>query len=639
MASGDMKMKLLLNSKDFDEKLSKSKKNAKDLGKAGKAGADEFSAALGKAAAKVAGLVAAQATFDRAMKSSQGVARDYEIAMGTLNGVVDEFLSAIATADFSNFENGLSNLISRVNEYEQAARRAQEATAALGVASKIDETRYAELKAVAQDKNLPTSKRWQAYYSMRDEVIPGMEKDASTVYDTILEQAWSTLEKETNYHWKFTGKELDDALTATINRSSNEIEKVWENLQDNMPSPGDYMDEAKKLYGLENRVALSNREYNKVSKKAAELAEKARKDYVGGYDYAVAALEYALHVGMSKEELEDLKSNFSAAKDAVKRASDMKGELNGIRDSIGPNPTKTIFKAFSEAASAAWHGQEGISEETSKDLAAVMGVEYTPPPAPKPITNTITTLINQLRAIITTPSNQLTPAQLRAIEEEAARSAYISSMPISDFAGFTAPKVGKLPEKIEGIGNLYDNILMNNAEEYAKNMEVWQTSVDMLSGAFNTLGSSIGGATGEALAFVGALVDVAAQILPLIANLMAEKAAHDEVAGAAAREAASKAMSAYAGIPFAGIALGLGAVAAVIAAIKSASNIPKFADGGIVTSATLGVFGEAGPEAVLPLDKLKDYIGGNEVRVTGNIKASGKELAVVLDNYNRVRNG
>jgi hypothetical protein len=58
-----------------------------------------------------------------------------------------------------------------------------------------------------------------------------------------------------------------------------------------------------------------------------------------------------------------------------------------------------------------------------------------------------------------------------------------------------------------------------------------------------------------------------------------------------------------------------------------------------VTSATLGVFGEAGPEAVMPLDKLEDYIAPRELRVTGNIKASGKELVVVLDNYNRVRNG
>ncbi len=38
----------------------------------------------------------------------------------------------------------------------------------------------------------------------------------------------------------------------------------------------------------------------------------------------------------------------------------------------------------------------------------------------------------------------------------------------------------------------------------------------------------------------------------------------------------------------------------------SASDIPMFANGGIATRATLGIFGEAGPEAIIPLSKLND---------------------------------
>lgn len=93
-------------------------------------------------------------------------------------------------------------------------------------------------------------------------------------------------------------------------------------------------------------------------------------------------------------------------------------------------------------------------------------------------------------------------------------------------------------------------------------------------------------------------------------------------------------MSAHAGIPFAGIVAGITAVASIVSTIQS---IPKFADGGIVTSATLGVFGEAGPEAVMPLDRLNDFVRDREVRVTGKITGSGKDLNVIIDNYNRVR--
>lgn len=47
-------------------------------------------------------------------------------------------------------------------------------------------------------------------------------------------------------------------------------------------------------------------------------------------------------------------------------------------------------------------------------------------------------------------------------------------------------------------------------------------------------------------------------------------------------------------------------------------NIPMLADGGIVTSATLAVIGERGPEAVIPLSKMGDMGGGTNVTVHVN---------------------
>lgn len=52
-----------------------------------------------------------------------------------------------------------------------------------------------------------------------------------------------------------------------------------------------------------------------------------------------------------------------------------------------------------------------------------------------------------------------------------------------------------------------------------------------------------------------------------------------------------------------------------ISEIKNIS-IPRLAEGGIVTESTLANIGEAGPEAVIPLDKLKDFgIGGGGITV------------------------
>lgn len=81
------------------------------------------------------------------------------------------------------------------------------------------------------------------------------------------------------------------------------------------------------------------------------------------------------------------------------------------------------------------------------------------------------------------------------------------------------------------------------------------------------------------------------------------------------------------GNPISGIITGIGLIA--LGNILERS-LPKFAEGGIVNKATLGVFGEAGPEAVVPLNKLPDIIarsgvgGAQQVEVVGRL--SGGDL-------------
>jgi hypothetical protein len=68
-----------------------------------------------------------------------------------------------------------------------------------------------------------------------------------------------------------------------------------------------------------------------------------------------------------------------------------------------------------------------------------------------------------------------------------------------------------------------------------------------------------------------------------------------------------------------------------------------FANGGIVTSPMMGLVGEAGSEAIIPLDRLSEF-GGQTINVTINAgigtdaSAVGDEIVNVLQRYNR-RNG
>jgi hypothetical protein len=58
-------------------------------------------------------------------------------------------------------------------------------------------------------------------------------------------------------------------------------------------------------------------------------------------------------------------------------------------------------------------------------------------------------------------------------------------------------------------------------------------------------------------------------------------------------------------------------------------DIPALASGGITTGPTLAMIGEAGPEAVIPLDRLGG-MGGNQINVTINATGNGEELGRLL---------
>jgi uncharacterized membrane protein YjjP (DUF1212 family) len=69
----------------------------------------------------------------------------------------------------------------------------------------------------------------------------------------------------------------------------------------------------------------------------------------------------------------------------------------------------------------------------------------------------------------------------------------------------------------------------------------------------------------------------------------------------------------------------------------SRMNIPRLADGGIVNSPTLAVIGEAGPEAVVPLDRMNTG-GGVTINVTGGLATSaeiGQAVVNALRAYSR----
>lgn len=101
---------------------------------------------------------------------------------------------------------------------------------------------------------------------------------------------------------------------------------------------------------------------------------------------------------------------------------------------------------------------------------------------------------------------------------------------------------------------------------------------------------------------------------------------------------ASATASAIEGGAKSGAGTGIGAIfttpafiATLVATVLGAfASIPKFAKGGIVTGPMLGMVGEAGPEAIIPLDKMSSVMGSQK----GEFVLKGSDLVLALDRAN-----
>ncbi len=178
--------------------------------------------------------------------------------------------------------------------------------------------------------------------------------------------------------------------------------------------------------------------------------------------------------------------------------------------------------------------------------------------------------------------------------------------------------------------------------QYTESQSTFATAQEninsVLQGSFANLGNSITNAFAGSKtvlgAFMGAFIQTATSIMA--ANLATSMSG---AVDSGTKTAASFGPAAAFVLP--------GLVAGAMAVVSKAFNkVPKFAQGGIVSTPTLGMFGEypgasRNPEVVAPLDKLKGMLGnsgGSRVQVAGEFRLKGQDLVVALQRANNNRN-
>lgn len=576
MATGDMKARLLLDSKDFEKNIKKSKRSVDDFSKSGKGLGASFIPQLKAIAVAMGAIKVAEKAFKAAINSSQTLGDSFRAEVQAMNTVVDNFVYAIANADFSSFSSGLDGIIRRAREAYAAYDQLGNTMLAVNYVQATKGAEYREAMSRARNKDLSIDERMSAIADA--EAAGAKVQEAARVAErNAIDALAKGLAAKTGLDAEMIDAEMLDKFFSLD--AEETFEEQRKRLEVEYAGYLDKIEAIKEKYPMfwENFFGAGSGKKGK-NERAREAGYSALME-----EYKDIIVGYELLFREADEDLAKLYNTARSATAAKNQAAEITTSINEVKASTTAAGEKIAEEMANAAAATAKLAGEMRQLKAVRGLGGMAGIGYT-------------------------DTSLKLPGQIGMLEENPAAKAL----------------------------NYWEGKYLKPFEEDAKRLEDINGVVGMLGSSFSQLGSSIGGAAGNMLTFVGGALDAAQAIIPLIAQIMAEQAAHKANANAALSDAAAKTVSAYAGIPFAGVALGVAGVAAIIGAMQ---NIPKFAEGGIVNSATLGVFGEAGPEAVMPLDKLDDYIQPREMRVTGNIKASGKELVVVLDNYNRVRNG
>ena len=182
-----------------------------------------------------------------------------------------------------------------------------------------------------------------------------------------------------------------------------------------------------------------------------------------------------------------------------------------------------------------------------------------------------------------------------------------------------------------------DEITNGLTEQTTSFASAQQNINEVLKGSFSSLGNQLSSTFGNSGTIFGAFLS---NFLQTATSIMAANLATSSAD--AVKSGTQTALSFGPASAFVLPALVAGAVGVVS---KAFSGIKKFAKGGIVSTPTMGLFGEypgarSNPEVVAPLDKLTGMLGdrgASRVQVGGEFKVKGQDLIVALDRANKFR--
>lgn len=545
----DILTRLLLDTKGFDANLTKSKQGVNnyqssitEMAKNAGAGILKFAGAIGVA---VGGMEA----FGKTINSTQTTGDAYIRVTDQMKASVDSFFASIAMGDFSGFINNLQNVIGKAGTLADA----------------LDELATKSLFSDAEINNLTTQKNIQANIA-RDRSRSDKERNDALAKARDYQLKITNLQKSLAGTNKQTAYSTLDAAIAKQGFKGNVARSTWDwmlkesNRSKWIAGSSEYKTRKQKAASLmdvdpESGLLI----HSKASLKAKREFDAWAKTQDGRnkeFMYYFSEMDDSEESMLNKAMQLNAKANsmFSAISDDTLQLNMADAKINGSY--------KTKSGASNKTAQQAKESPTGSLNEISKELAEARE-KYNK-----------------------AATDELRQQLFKVIEELEAKQINLNfkaefgkrDMPELKQAGLgnniknSSKKITKL-EKIKPSITKED---INANKEYGESLSAIGNIMGNVSGAFDSNTASI-------LQWGASLFSTIGQAIPAIAALIGIKTSDTATTNANTtaelENAGAKVISAHAGIPFVGVALGVAGIAAIVAAMAS---IPKFANGGIV---------------------------------------------------------
>lgn len=621
MANNDLVTRLLLDSKQFDITLGKSKNQVADAEKRmqsyGKSGVGAFKAFAGAAGLAFGGIE----TFTRAMSANDDIADQWEATMRAASNSVDQFFTSIESGDFSVMDQGLSVLIDKAKEAADALDHYGDVMQSMSYAGAINESNFNDARAILKDPN-STAAQKEAARQQAIKAVESENKYAKSVYNSSRKAYKSVLvERSLLSESDITEGLIDKVAKVPLEDLDGSKDKEYRAQLQQFKLQ--YKNLKKQSYNAYRQSPAMNEQiYKEFRSQVADLAGQ----------YGEALMYDALWGKGSKQESRDaIFQTLKSGNDAVSKAREMSKTLYGrvLNDSsTGSKSGKSVQSTSVAAAASPIEGTIAWYEKQVSELNKI---------------------------ILNATTDEARSAAQATINEYESKIAEMRNKAARD-----AEPTFETIEKITPSNSLKDNnALKSNTTLLDSNVpslkiDKYTTSIkDMDAETSNAIGSitSIIGLIGELthttdkstqswIQYGVSIVSAIAQAIPSIVSLTTVQTAS---ANADAKKAAAGAGASVASIPYVGAIMAVAAIGSVVAAMAA---IPKFAEGGIVGGNSY--YGDKlmarlnSGEAVLNQGQQAKLLNSldrqNDVKVTGTVVLRNKDVAIMLENYDKYKN-